>query len=394
MSTIGVLTTSYPRHREDVAGIFVRGMARALAQRGHAIEVLAPAPREPSVPPSEPGIEVRYVDYAPPALRATFYGAGVPDNVRHDPLAWPGLVSFPVALHALARQRAPRWDALISHWALPCALVAGRVRAGRPHLAVLHSADVHLVRRLPLRAAWASAIAASATELLFASAELRRELLSWMPPLVSARMSGHAHASAMGIDPIEELGPRRALRDALGLDRFTLLSIGRLVPIKGLEHVVDAIAGDPSLELVVLGEGPSRDALAERARARDARVRFLGVDTGRHKASLLRAADAFVMPSVRLDSGRSEGTPTAALEAAQAGLPIVASAVGGLRELVEHERSGLLVPPGDVAALRAALLRLQVDGTLRRRLARGAKREGARYLWKELAPRLESLLLP
>jgi glycosyltransferase involved in cell wall biosynthesis len=196
----------------------------------------------------------------------------------------------------------------------------------------------------------------------------------------------------MGIDPIEELGPRRALREALGLDRFTLLFVGRLVPIKGLEHLVDAIAGDPSFELVVVGDGPSRSVLAERARVRDARVRFVGVDTGHRKTSLLRAADAFVMPSVRLASGRSEGTPTAAIEAAQVGLPIVVSAVGGLRELVEHERSGLLVPPGDVAALRGALVRLRDDRDLRRRLARGAKREGARYLWSELAPRLEALL--
>ncbi|MCZ7679548.1 MAG: glycosyltransferase [Sandaracinaceae bacterium] len=83
-------------------------------------------------------------------------------------------------------------------------------------------------------------------------------------------------------------------------------------------------------------------------------ARFFGVVTGARKAALLAAADAFVLPSMRERSGRTEGMPTAALEAAAAGVPMVASAVGGVAEVFGHEQSALLVEPGDARALRAA----------------------------------------
>lgn len=388
---VGILTTSYPRFEGDVAGVFVRGMARALAARGHRIDVLAPAPRAAAGALDDPGVRVHHVAYAPGPLRRTFYGAGVPDNVRRDPRAWPGLGTFPWALRRATGARVDGWDALISHWALPSALVAGAIRDTRPHLAVLHSADVHLMRRLPFRGAWARAVADASTHLLCASGALRRELLSWIPPVPRARVAGRCHASAMGIEPPAPVGDRAALRRRLGLSRFTALSLGRLVPIKGLDRAIDALAG-LDVELVIAGDGPERRRLEDHAARRRAPVRFLGVRTGRAKAELFAAADAFVLPSLELASGRTEGTPTTALEAAAAGLPIVASATGGLAEVFAEGRSALLVPPGDARALRAALARLVGNAPLRRRLASGARRLGHAFTWEALAPRIEALL--
>ena len=384
---IGMLTTSYPRHAEDVAGVFVRSMARALVARGHSFEVLAPMPEAGGAPPSEPGIDVRWVDYAPTALRRTFYGAGVPDNLR-DPLAWPGLVGFPAALYRAASQRVGGWDAIISHWALPSALVAGRVREKRPHLAVLHSADVFLLSRMPFASRWIERVGASAGALLFASSSHRSTFLDALPALKRANLAGRCHASAMGIDDLPETRARRTLRKALGISGFTALSLGRLVPIKGLEHLIDAVDGLRDVDLIVAGDGPTRAELEARGRAR-----FVGTVTGPDKAELLRAADVFVVPSLELPSGRTEGTPTAALEAALAGRPIIASETAGLAEVFEDGRSALLVRPGDPFALRRAIARTRDDPALRRRLGRAARTVGRRYLWTELAPHIEALLV-
>ncbi len=391
MATVGLLTTSYPRHEGDVAGLFVRGFARALVSRGHRVEVLAPEPREPSPPPTDEGVEIVHVHYAPRWLSRTFYGAGVPDNVRRDPRAWPGLASFPGALERAARERVSRWDALVSHWALPCALVAGRVREDRPHLAVLHSADVHLMRRLPLRSHWAEAVGASATQLLFSSAALRGELLGWVPPVPRADLSSRSHVSAMGIDAVPLPG-RRDARKATGASDFVVLAMGRLVPIKGLAATLDALASMASVELWIAGEGPERRALEAKARERGARARFFGTVTGERKAELFAAADALILPSRRERGGRTEGLPTILLEAASAGLPIVASDVGGIGEVFENERNALLIPPSDAFALRHALERLLDDRALRRRLGRAAHTVGRRYLWPELAPHIDALL--
>ncbi len=389
---IGLLTTSYPRHEDDLAGIFVRGFARALASQGHAVEVLAPEPLEDRPPLEDDGVSVRFVPYARPrGLARTFYGAGVPDNVRRDPRAWPGLFTYPLLLERAARAHVAGCDALVSHWALPCALAAGAVRGDRPHLAVLHSADVHLMRRLPQRARWARAVGRGATQLLFSSCALRTELLSWLPAVLRADLAGRSHVSAMGIDP-PELPPRREARRELAASGFVVLSMGRLVPLKGVAIALEALAQAEGVELWIAGEGPEQRALERHAARLGAPARFFGVVTGARKAALLAAADAFVLPSMRERSGRTEGMPTAALEAAAAGVPMVASAVGGVAEVFGNEQSALLVEPGDARALRAAVQRLQADRALRRRLSRAARTIGRRYSWPALAPRFAALL--
>jgi glycosyltransferase involved in cell wall biosynthesis len=389
---IGLLATSFPRTERDPAGVFVLGFARALVGRGHTVEVLAPEPAEGVDPPSWPGIEVRWVPYLRPrSLEQTFYGAGVPDNLARDRRAWLGLAPFTLALLRTAAVRAPRWDAVVSHWALPCALVAGAVRGARNHVAVLHSADVHLLARLPLRARLAQRIADGATALLFASPALRDAFLGLLAPVPRASVATRCHVSPMGIDALTEpSGPRRALRRALGLDDFTVLSLGRLVPIKGTDDALRALPLDTAL--LVAGAGPERGALEQLALRLGTNARFLGLVAGQEKRDWLAASDAFVLASRVLPSGRTEGTPTTLLEAMAAGLPIVATDVGGVSSLIEHERTGLLIPPGDVTAMSDALARLRDDAALRRRLSRAGRKTAELYTWDALAPHLDALV--
>jgi glycosyltransferase involved in cell wall biosynthesis len=396
---IGLLTTSFPRAPDDIAGAFVLGFARTLVTCGHEVEVLAPEPADTpdaphDAPPAWPGITVRWVPYLRPrALEQTFYGAGVPDNLQRDPRAWLGLAPFTVALLREATRAAPRWDALVSHWALPCALVAGTVRGTRPHLAVLHSADVHLLARLPLRDRLAARIAAGAHALLFASPALRDTFLGLLAPVPRADAATRCHVSPMGITPPGRPDtPRRTLRRAHALARFTALSLGRLVPVKGVDDAIRAASMLADTTLLVAGDGPERDALARLAARRGADVRLLGLVTGDARDALFAAADAFVLASRVLGSGRTEGTPTALVEAMSAGLPVVATNVGGVGALVTHARNGLLVPPGDPTALAAALGRLRDDAPLRRRLARAGRKTAAQLTWSALAPHLDALV--
>ncbi|MGE0787727.1 MAG: glycosyltransferase family 4 protein [Sandaracinaceae bacterium] len=399
MARIGVLTTSYPRHAGDPSGSFVREMCCALRDRGHHLDVLAPAAREPRTLDDE-GIDVREVRYAPRSLTRTFYGAGVPDNVSRDPLAWPGLATFPIALLRGARAAAPRWDAIVSHWGLPCGLVGGlargvphgRVPRGRvPHLAIQHSADVHWLRRMPARGAIASRLASGADALWFVSSKMREEFLDWLPPAARARAIGRAHAHAMGFSIAAPSASRRALRAGRGA-AFSVLALGRLVPVKGLDVLIRALAGERDVELVVAGDGPERAPLTRLACGLGVSTRFVGELGAQRKADALYAADALVLPSVRLASGRTEGTPVVLLEAAAAGLPIVASAVGGVDEILTDDRSALLVAPSDPDALRRAVRRLREDAALRARLSRNAKRVASRYRWPRVAELAESLL--
>ncbi|MDH5491978.1 MAG: glycosyltransferase family 4 protein [Myxococcales bacterium] len=403
---VGLLTTSYPRHEGDLAGLFVQGFARSLARRGHRLEVIAPEPASPGdCPRWEDGIDLRWARYSRPrGLGRTFYGAGVPDNLRASLWAWPGLLTYPLALYAAARPRVRSWDALVSHWALPSALIAGAIRGDRPHLAVLHSADVHALRRLPGGDRLAARIVHGATSLLFVSPALRDLFFERLPRPLRALAAARTHVCPMGIDEPDAPRPaadREAARARFALRRFSVLSMGRLVPIKGIEDAIAALSpaasappeGVPPLELLVAGEGPERARLMQLAARRRAPVRFLGTVSGGAKAALLQAADAFVLPSRSLASGRTEGTPTALLEAMLSGLPIVATAVGGVPSVLHDGRTGLLVPERSPARIADALSSLRGDPALRARLASGARGVGTRFRWPMLAPAYEALLM-
>ena len=160
---------------------------------------------------------------------------------------------------------------------------------------------------------------------------------------------------------------RRAARRTLGLDadQPVVMTIGRLTAMKGQRHLIDsvpALAGRfPGLVVLIVGEGHLRGQLEARiAKLGVARsVRLLG-----HRPDarmLLDAADVFVLPSLY------EGMPLVALEAMEAGVPVVATRVIGTEEIVADEQTGLLVPPHDPAALGQALAAMLADRSLRTR---------------------------
>jgi glycosyltransferase involved in cell wall biosynthesis len=146
--------------------------------------------------------------------------------------------------------------------------------------------------------------------------------------------------------------------------------IARLTEQKGHRFLFDALASRPELSnvhLLVIGGGELRDALEQRAGVLGLtpRVHFLGAR--RDLGDLLAAMDVFVMPSLW------EGLPLSMVLAMGAGVPVVATAVAGIPEVVDDGRTGLLVAPGDAAALGAALARLFTDAALRAQLGRDAR---------------------
>jgi D-inositol-3-phosphate glycosyltransferase len=191
-------------------------------------------------------------------------------------------------------------------------------------------------------------------------------------------------------------GDQRGARRALGLgDHPVLLFVGRIQPLKGLQVAVGALAalGRPDAELVVVG-GPSgaegdRELAAVLALAEQlgvaSQLRFVPPQPHHLLSTFYRAADVVLVPS------RSESFGLVALEAAACGVPVVAAAVGGLRTLVHHGRTGVLVDQRDPRAFASAVEALLADPSAARRMGAEAARHARGYTWSTAAARLRRI---
>jgi glycosyltransferase involved in cell wall biosynthesis len=199
--------------------------------------------------------------------------------------------------------------------------------------------------------------------------------------------AAHIHVVPPGVDK----ATHKALDD--GLHRQPLVVwIGRLEPYKRADVAIDAmndvLAAIPEARLVVVGAGGARASLEEHARARGLgdHVRFTGFVSEEEKISWIQQAAVVVQTSEK------EGWGMTMIEASICNTVPIASDVEGLRDSVQHDRSGLLVPYGDAGALAAAILRVLTDPALRARLVVGGLEWSQRFGWDEVADDTLSLI--
>jgi glycosyltransferase involved in cell wall biosynthesis len=206
------------------------------------------------------------------------------------------------------------------------------------------------VRTLPMQ---------HASVLITPSTYLAQLVKSWGIP--EARVQVIRNSAPKGGGRGEGAGVRRKGGEGCN---WTLATVCRLVPWKGVDGIIDVLRDLPHTRLVVVGDGPERTFLGECARRAGVadRVEFVGEVGAERVAECLAGADAFILNSTY------EGLPHAILEAMAEGVPVIATAAGGTGEVVVHERTGLLVPIGDRSSLRAAILRLRREPGLSERL--------------------------
>jgi glycosyltransferase involved in cell wall biosynthesis len=215
------------------------------------------------------------------------------------------------------------------------------------------------------------------------SSYLRELALSW--GVAAARVSVLPNPAP----PLPPLAPRDELRRSFGLTGPTLAFAGRLTAQKSLRVALEAVASVDGIALLIAGEGDERGRL-ERDVAElglSARVHFLGALPRARVVELFAAADASILSSMW------ENFPHTVVEALAVGTPVLATATGGVSEVVHDGENGLLVPLGDSAALGAAVRRYFSEDALRERLRDAAASSVAAYAPERIFSQLEETLL-
>jgi colanic acid/amylovoran biosynthesis glycosyltransferase len=326
-----VLTTSYPRSPDDVAGVFVKDQVEHLRAAGIEVTVVSPA-------------DFRHFGIA--------YGHGIVQNLRRRPWLVAALPLFLGAYARAARRAARGADVVHAHW-LPSGLAA--LATGKPFVLQVWGTDVELARKArPLARALlrrARVVIAASEALAAAARELGAGAVSVIPN---------------GVEIPEQVGDPE--------EPPHVLFVGRLSEEKGILEFLEATEG---LLRVCVGDGPLR------GRVPDA----VGFVPPAAVGPYYERAAVVCVPS------RREGFGVVAREAMGYGRPVVATAVGGLLDALQDGETGRLVPPADPAALRSALVSLLEDRGVRERLGRAARAQArTAFAWDQAASRLGLVL--
>lgn len=363
-------------------------IATRLADPGTRFSVLAPhdhRARTRDFTRHEHYDEYRF-RYAWPSRLQTLAGEGGIGPSLKNNRALLALVPFfllgeAVALLRLTRLLRP--DVINAHWIIPQGVVAAitRLFARRPLVLTIHGGDVFTFNAAPARSLkrWAMR---SADRILVNSSVTQTTAQELYP-------GGSYSVIPMGVDLASFEG-----RDSAGHPELRVLFVGRLSEEKGVADLIAALEilqhSGIEFEARIAGTGPQADELADLVHdaGLESSVTFLGWVAHATVAEHYRWADVFVGPSIASDTGWVEALGVVFIEASAAGLPVITTNTGGMRDVIVHERTGYIVPEKTPQAIAEKLVRLAGDRELASRLgAAGVEHVAASFSWPTIAAR-------
>ncbi len=344
-----VITTSFPRFSGDYAGIFISRLCRALVSLNIKIDVVAPSDGNEFPMESIDGFDVfRFQYFFPRSLQILAYGpGGIPANLKRNPSLFIVLPFFILFFFFKTLGVSKKADLIHAHW-LYTGVVAVLIKKIRnvPFILTLRGSDVLRAEKGGVAffvSRWVIHHAAFITT-------VNRDLKNWV--VRQGYSHERVHCIRNGVD-LNEIN-----KNETNVSHCRFIFVGSLVPGKGVRYLIQALSlvyqVEKKIRLTVVGDGEEISTLKLEVEKSglDPVVDFLGVQKSEYVSHLMKQADCLVLPSL------SEGTPNVVLEAMGCGLPIVATDLPGIREVVEEKVSGFLVEPKNVDALAKKMLHL------------------------------------
>ena len=394
-----VLTSTFPRWPNDHIPSFVYELCKRLAAE---LQVFVLTPHAEGSTRSEAwdGMMVERYPYHF-GRRDYLAGQAILPELRKNPLLWGLIPSFFVAqfYHCIRLLKACDIDTVHAHWVLPQGFIAVACKKlFKPDLKVVvtaHGADVYGLQACKGLKRWTFERCTAVTAV---SSAIRREIIQ----RIGVSSSSPIHIIPMGVD-LDRFSPAHydhSLRQQFHADGPLLLFVGRLTEKKGLAYLLRAMPRvldrHPATKLMVIGYGEERSALEQLASELglfERAVIFLGGMTSAELPRYYATADIFVGPSIIAQSGDREGFGLVFVEALGSGCPVITTDLPAMTDIVTHEKTGLIVPQKDSAALADAIIRLLDDPDLLARMKSSCRNEVlAKFHWDVISKRYSELL--
>jgi glycosyltransferase involved in cell wall biosynthesis len=391
------IVTAYNRHTGDGITPWLVETIDRLRAAGVEVEVLAPSYRGLGSGVVD-GVMVHRFRYAPKRFEDLTHDQTAPDRVRERPGYLALLPGYALAGWLAARRvaRSGQFDLIHVHWPLPQALLgwAARQATGAPLICSFYGVELTFVRTSPIP------LLSRFLRRAVRTADAVTAISTYTEGLVRSVYDRPVDRIPFGatIPVPSEIPPSRATPP------LRALFVGRLVERKGVRYLLDAVARARALgvdvRLDVVGEGPIRPTLEAHAASLGLgeAARFHGFISDAELVRRYAECHVFVLPAVVDRKGDVEGLGVVIIEALAYGRAVIASDAGGITDIVQHDRTGLLVPPGDAEALASALVDLARDPERAARLGQAGRAHAQEHFsWNAVIGTLTALyqrLLP
>ena len=363
-----VLTTTFPRYVGDSVPGFVYYLCKNLSDLGIDITVLAPHTLDKCYR-SIPGMNVKRFDYF------LNMGYGLPPKLKSQGFRKYRIAFLAYSMWQHARRLAKSVDIIHGHWLFPSGYVASKLQ--RPYIMTAYGIELFLAQNNAFLRKFMQPSVHNANRVITISKNTAMRTLELFP-------FANTRIIHLGFSPLEtdELEAKPI--------KNSILFVGRLVKRKGVEHLIRAIKHLETripVELMIVGDGPERRNLKKLVHdLKLQNVTFFGFVPQNRLKSFYQKASVFVLPAITDPSGDTEGLGVVLLEAMSCNIPVIASRVGGIPDIVIDQKTGLLVEEQNNLQLAEAIETILVDSDLRSRLvSKASQLVQSDFNWKKIA---------
>lgn len=360
-----MMTTSYPRFSEDVSGVFISRLCQALVSSNISVDVVAPADESGCLREEMKGTQVyRFRYFFPARWQGLAYGAGggIPANLNRCPWLIFQVPFFLFMFMIKAFRISKGANVIHANW-IYVGYIAWMIKVvrGIPFIVTLRGSDVQRSGKGLFMRYMSSWILKRADAITTVNQHLKQWVID----------QGIPKDRVMFIRNGIDLLPQKQKQKGPSLCR--LLFVGSLIPRKGVRYLIEALSritgSESGFSLTIIGEGAEEKCLKKQVDELGLNdvVTFIGAVPPDQISDWMVQSDCLVLPSLW------EGTPNVVLEAMACGLPIVASDLPGIREVVTPALNGFLFQIQDVEALSKALLEIIKDQVLRQRMGQSGR---------------------
>src|SRR3989344_500661 len=388
-----VMGTTFPRWENDTEATFVKDLSYELSKYFN-VNVLVPHYKGLKLYDSKEKLKIyRFIYFYPTSLEKLAYG-GILPNLKKNPLLWieTPFLFLSELIKTFEIIKKENIEVLHTHWIFPQGLVGAISKKffKIKHLSTIHAGDIIALKKIPFSNYIINFIVKNTDKITSVSSFGKNKLLEIANKSLKEEINKKVRILPMGTY-LEQFKKRKLKRGRVK----NILFVGRLAEKKGVSYLIKAISLlNKEVRLLIIGDGPLKKDLLSFTNKLNLKnkIEFLGYKTGKEKLKYFFDADLLVVPSIVTKIGDTEGLPVVIMEGLASGLPIIATDVGGIKEIIKNGYNGLIIKEKNSKEIANKIKLVIENNKFKRRLSINAKKSSRNYDWGYISKKYADLI--